>query len=120
VTASFSGHNVRCDESGTTGESDAIKKLSYRECIALRERRLAKFDPDSAPDDGESTRRSQMNVNPSSLDLLGYTDCFVQVVSGSEVIEGIGPYLVITIGPKSFNGRIMMGMSSVHLTVYVH
>jgi len=61
-----------------------------------------------------------MNVNPSSLDLLGYMDCFVQVISGSEVIEGIGPYLVIAIGPKSFNRRIMMGTSSVRLTVYVH
>jgi len=58
VTASFSGHNMWCDESGTMGESDAIKKLSYCECIALRKRQLAKFDPDSAPDDGESTRRS--------------------------------------------------------------
>ena len=52
-----------------------------------------------------------MNVNPSGLDLLGYTDCFVRVVSGSEVIKGIGPYLVIAIGPKSFNGHIMMGTS---------
>jgi Ca2+-transporting ATPase len=33
----ISGHNVRCDESGATGESDAIKKVSYDECIALRE-----------------------------------------------------------------------------------
>jgi len=57
--ASFSGHNVRCDESGTTGKSDTIKKLLYRKYIALRERQLAKFDPDSAPDDGESTRRSR-------------------------------------------------------------
>jgi Ca2+-transporting ATPase len=29
-------HNVKCDESGATGESDAIKKVSYDECIALR------------------------------------------------------------------------------------
>jgi len=77
VTVSFSGHNVQCDESGTTGKSDAIKKLSYCKCIALRERQLAKFDPNSAPDDGKSTHRSQMNVNPSGLDLLGYTDCFI-------------------------------------------
>ena len=33
----LSGHNVRCDESSATGESDAIKKLSYQECIALRD-----------------------------------------------------------------------------------
>jgi magnesium-transporting ATPase (P-type) len=33
----ISGHNVRCDESGATGESDAIKNFSYDDCIALRE-----------------------------------------------------------------------------------
>jgi len=109
----LSGHNVRCDESGATGESDAIKKLSYRECIALREKRLVEFDPDTAPGDGESTSGPRVNVNPSGLDLLGHTDCFV--VSGSKVIEGIGSYLVIAVGPKSFNGRIMMGTSFVRL-----
>ena len=113
----LSGHNVRCDESGATGESDAIKKLSYRECIALRARRLAEFDPDtdSTAGDGESTSGSRRNVNLSGLDLLGHTDCFV--VSGSKVIEGIGSYLVIAVGPKSFNGRIMMGASFVPLTL---
>jgi len=111
----LSGHNVRCDESGATGKSDAFEKLSYRECIALGERRLAEFDPDSAPDDGESTGGSRMNTDPVSLDLLGRTDCFV--VSGSEVIKGIGSYLVIAVGPKTFNGRIMMGTSFVRLTL---
>jgi Ca2+-transporting ATPase len=33
----ISGHNVRYDESGDTGESDAIKKVAYDECITLRE-----------------------------------------------------------------------------------
>jgi len=56
-----------------------------------------------------------MNTDPVSLDLLGCTDCFV--VSGSEVIKGIGSYLVIAIGPKTFNGHIMMGTSFVHLTL---
>jgi len=109
------GHNVQCDESGATGKSDAFKKLLYCECIALRERRLAKFDPDSAPDDSKSTGGLRMNTDPVSLDLLGRTDCFV--ISGSEVIEGIGSYLVITIGPKTFNRHIMMGMSFVRLTL---
>jgi len=53
-------------------------------------------------------------MNPSGLDLLGHTDCFV--VSGSKVIEGIVSYLVITVRPKHFNGCIMMGMSFVYLT----
>jgi magnesium-transporting ATPase (P-type) len=35
----LSGHNVPCDESSATGESDSIKKLSYEECIALRVKR---------------------------------------------------------------------------------
>lgn len=110
----LSGHNVRCDESGATGESDAIKKLPYHECIALREKRLAEFDPESPVGDAESTSGSRRNVNVSGLDLLGHTDCFV--VSGSKVTEGIGSYLVIAVGEKSFNGRIMMGSSFVSPT----
>ena len=75
----LSGHNVKCDESGATGESDAIKKISYDACI--------KAGPDG----------------PGS-----HTDCFL--VSGSKVLEGVGTYVVIAVGTKSFNGRIMMGM----------
>ncbi|KAJ7158854.1 hypothetical protein C8R46DRAFT_1002629 [Mycena filopes] len=73
------GHNVKCDESGATGESDAIKKLSYDECMALR------------GTEGEA-----------------HTDCFV--VSGSKVLEGVGKYVVVAVGTKSFNGRIMMAL----------
>ena len=75
----LNGHNVRCDESGATGESDAIRKLSYEECIRAHER-------------GEEPAHS---------------DCFM--VSGSKVLEGYGSYVVIAVGTKSFNGRIMMG-----------
>ena len=32
------GHNVRCDESSATGESDAINKAPYQECMVERER----------------------------------------------------------------------------------
>ena len=103
-----------CNKSGATGKSDVIKKLPYCKCTALRERRLTEFNPDSAPDDGESTCGLWMNMNPSSLDLLGHTDCFV--VSGSKVIKGIVSYLVIAVRPKCFNGRIMIGMSFVYLT----
>ncbi len=103
----LSGHNVRCDESSATGESDAIKKLSYEECIALRDKRLMEFDPDGPSGDGESISASQRKINPSGLELLGHTDCFI--VSGSKVLEGVGSYVVISVGTKSFNGRIMMG-----------
>jgi len=110
----LSGHNVPCDESGATGKSDAIKKLLYCKCTALRERQLTKFDPDSAPDGSESTHGLWMNMNPSGLDLLGHTDCFV--ISGSKVIKGIVSYLVIAVRPKRFNSHIMMGTSFVYLT----
>ncbi|KAJ7659945.1 Ca-transporting ATPase [Mycena rosella] len=67
------------DESGATGESDAIKKVSYDECMALR-----------------------------GTDGTAHTDCFV--VSGSKVLEGVGKYVVVAVGTKSFNGRIMMAL----------
>lgn len=77
----LSGHNVKCDESGATGESDAIKKLSYEECVVKME--------------GEKNE-------------LGHTDCFI--VSGAKVLEGVGRYVIIAVGEKSFNGRIMKGI----------
>ncbi|WWD17545.1 calcium-translocating P-type ATPase, PMCA-type [Kwoniella shandongensis] len=76
------GHNVRCDESGATGESDAIKKFSYDECIAERDQVGA----------GGKLKK----------------DCFL--ISGAKVLEGVGEYVVISVGPMSFNGRIMMAM----------
>jgi hypothetical protein len=44
---------------------------------------------------------------------LAHTDCFM--VSGSKVLEGIGRYVVVAVGTKSFNGRIMMGQLFVHV-----
>jgi Ca2+-transporting ATPase len=75
------GHNVRCDESGATGESDAIKKVTYEEC-----------------------QKEAQNLKAGEKAKL---DCFI--VSGAKVLEGVGQYVVIAIGPKSFNGRIMAG-----------
>jgi Ca2+-transporting ATPase len=86
----ISGHNVRCDESGATGESDAIKKVAYDECIALR----------------EQTKREGTDIHEFDA-ANAHTDCFM--VSGSKVLEGYGKYVVIAVGQKSFNGRIMMG-----------
>ncbi|KAJ1307270.1 hypothetical protein OPQ81_001382 [Rhizoctonia solani] len=77
------GHNVRCDESGATGESDAIKKVTYEECLA-----------------------EAKSLKPGEKPKL---DCFI--VSGSKVLEGVGQYVVIAVGPKSFNGRIMAALS---------
>lgn len=75
----LSGHNIKCDESGATGESDAIQKVSYDEIRELMKHRD-----------------------------VAHIDCFV--LSGSKVLEGVGKYVVVAVGTKSFNGRIMMGM----------
>ena len=80
----LSGHNVRCDESTPTGESDTIK-VTYEECIALRDKRLTELDPGRPSGDGE---------------LLGRADCFI--VSGSKALEGVGSYVVIAVGTNSF------------------
>ena len=85
----LSCHKVKCDESDAIGESDAIKKVSYEDCINLREQ--AKHDRDGHGFDAASA----------------HTDCFM--ISGSKVLEGYGKYVVITVGQKSFNGCIMMG-----------
>ena len=76
----ISGHNVKCDESGATGESDAINKLSFSEIIEFSRH----ADPERA-----------------------HKDCFI--ISGSKVLEGVGKYVIVAVGNKSFNGRIMMG-----------
>ncbi|KAF9256353.1 Ca-transporting ATPase [Marasmius fiardii PR-910] len=80
----LSGHNVKCDESAATGESDAIKKVTWDDWTAMRQK-----EKEGGP-----------HVN--------HTDCFV--LSGSKVQEGMGRYLVVAVGQKSFNGRIMMAL----------
>jgi len=85
-----SGHNVKCDESGATGESDAIKKVGFGECVSLR----------------EQAKREGADVHAFDAP-NAHTDCFM--ISGSKILEGYGKYVVIAVGQKSFNGRIMMG-----------
>ena len=82
----LSGHNVKCYESKATGESDATKKVSYEECLALR------------------NKAREGGASGGDIDHTDHS-----VVSGSKVLEGVGSYVVVAVGTKSFNGRIMMG-----------
>ena len=82
---------VRCDESGATGESDVIKKAEYHQCLEEQKCR-------------QSEDEKHANVGGSR-----YTDCFL--ISGSKVLEGVGSYVVVAVGPRSFHGRIMAGKS---------
>jgi Ca2+-transporting ATPase len=74
----ISGHNLRCDESAASGESDAVKKLKYEDCLKELE------------SDGVSAK----------------ADPFI--ISGSKVLEGVGTYVVTGVGVNSFYGKIMM------------
>lgn len=74
------GHNVKCDESGATGESDMIRKVTYEEALS---------DWDKHEQTGEK---------------LPHRDCFL--ISGSRCLEGVGEYVVIAVGPTSFNGKV--------------
>ena len=82
----LSGHNVKCDESEATGESDVMKKVSYEECLVLR------------------NKAREGGASGGDIDHMDRS-----MVSGSKVLEGVGSYVVVAIGTKSFNGRIMMG-----------
>src|SRR6266480_1934813 len=74
----ISGHNLRCDESSATGESDQIKKFPGDEVMA----------------------RIEAETNLDKLDPF--------IISGSKVLEGIGTYLVTGVGVHSSYGKLMM------------
>ncbi|RGB37817.1 hypothetical protein C1646_621667 [Rhizophagus diaphanus] len=81
----ISGLNLHCDESAATGESDAVKKLKYEDCL-----KEEKDDDDVA---------YHHKADPF-------------IISGSKVSEGIGIYLVTGIGANSFYGKIMMSLKT--------
>jgi hypothetical protein len=78
-----STYNVKCDESGATGDSDAIKKVSFDECMALKRK---------AEEDGIDREDAR------GLAGLEHMDCFV--VSGSKILEGMGAMLLLLLGRR--------------------
>lgn len=76
----ISGHNLKCDESSATGESDLIKKHPGDEVYSAMEshQSLAKLDP--------------------------------FILSGGKVTEGIGTFLVTAVGVNSTYGKTMMSL----------
>ena len=100
----LSGHNVKCDESAATGESDAITKVSYVECIMLKTANAAVRSNEDGALGGELHEMGMLSHG-------GHMDCFI--VSGSKVLEGVGSYVVVAVGQKCFNGRIMLGTRNI-------
>ena len=78
----INGHGIRCDESSATGESDAIRKTGGQEV----------WD------------RIEEGTATSKLDPF--------IISGSKVLEGVGTYLVTSVGVNSSFGKIMVGLQT--------
>lgn len=76
----ISGHNVKCDESSATGESDNLKKTPGDEVY-----------------DAIETHKN-----------LGKLDPFI--ISGGKVTEGVGTFLVTAVGVNSSYGKTMMSL----------
>lgn len=76
----ISGHNVSCDESSATGESDVLKKTAATEVFRAQEAH-------------EDTRKM---------------DPFI--ISGSKVAEGVGSFLITSTGIHSTYGKTMMSL----------
>ncbi|KAK1723208.1 calcium-translocating P-type ATPase [Colletotrichum acutatum] len=75
------GHNVSCDESSATGESDLIKKV---------------------PADAVMKALHEEEVNPKKLDPF--------IISGARVLDGVGTFLVTAVGQNSSHGKTMMSL----------
>lgn len=78
----LTGHGVKCDESSATGESDQMKKTPAEEVW-------------------------QQIQNGTANKKL---DCFI--ISGSKVLEGVGTFLVTSVGVNSSFGKIMMSLQT--------
>ncbi|KAJ5155820.1 hypothetical protein N7492_008623 [Penicillium capsulatum] len=78
----IAGHGVKCDESSATGESDQMKKTDGQEVW-------------QQIIEGRATKK---------------LDPFL--ISGSKVLEGVGTYMVTSVGPYSTYGRIMVSLQT--------
>lgn len=88
------GHNLKCDESAATGESDTVRKLSWQECYHRMSKRSSL--------DSSTAAESVSDFDERSPDPF--------LISGSKVVEGICTYLVTAVGPNSFHGRTLMSL----------
>ncbi|KIM54850.1 hypothetical protein SCLCIDRAFT_340070 [Scleroderma citrinum Foug A] len=89
----LSDANVKCDESATTGQIDAVKKATFPQCMARKQ------SPSQRVVGGEFHGSAAGDAG------VDRTDCFI--VGGSKVLEGDGDYVVVAVGMRSLNGQIM-------------
>lgn len=76
------GHDVKCDESSATGESDALKKTPGDQVYDMIQSGAA--------------------VKPGDMDPF--------IISGAKVLEGMGTFVCTSVGVHSSFGKIMMSV----------
>ncbi|KAG0201269.1 hypothetical protein BGX28_005842 [Mortierella sp. GBA30] len=99
------GHNLKCDESAMTGESDAVKKVTFEELRKLEEAEAA----------AQNGQESKIQTNHEGIEVIaepqhGLHGIDPFIISGSKVLEGVGLYVVTGVGPNSFHGRTMLSL----------
>ncbi|KAG2226158.1 hypothetical protein INT45_003303 [Circinella minor] len=120
------GHNLKCDESAATGESDAVRKLDWRACVhkiyqlkgdnneEAEEHNHQKSSDYLVPPSPNNRVASSSSVGTATTRLAtahsgkSMPDPFI--ISGSKVLEGVGTYLVTSVGIHSYHGRTMMAL----------
>lgn len=80
------GQDVEMDESAMTGESDKLKKLTYEECVKLKDNMKGK------------------DINYTSF------PCPI-LISGTKIFKGTGLYMIIVVGDLSSIGDIKKKMN---------
>ncbi|KAF9982629.1 hypothetical protein BGZ75_005907 [Mortierella antarctica] len=99
------GHNLKCDESAMTGESDAVKKVTFEELKKLEEAEAA----------AANGQESKIQTNHEGIEVIAEPQHGLHghdpfIISGSKVLEGVGLYVATGVGPNSFHGRTMMSL----------
>lgn len=97
------GHNLKCDESAMTGESNAVKKVTFEEYKKMEEAEAGTH----AEGKIESNHEGIEVIAEPNIALHG-ADPFI--ISGSKVLEGVGFYVVTGVGQNSFHGKTMMSL----------
>ncbi|CAO3650572.1 unnamed protein product [Cunninghamella blakesleeana] len=114
------GHNLKCDESASTGESDAVRKSTWQYCIGLKQNHSLELKNNHhSTTNNILEQKSLITIDDNSIN---YNKSIIQndhhqkqlsdpfLVSGSKVLEGICTYMVTAVGPHSFHGRTLMAL----------
>ena len=96
------GHNVKCDESAATGESDAVRKLPWETCVRQQQQQHNPYGKSNPSGSDSDLKKPAPQEHKASADPF--------ILSGAKVLEGVCTYLVTCVGTNSYYGRTMMAL----------